>query len=274
MQIGFNYAKLDNGDYAFRKYDIDGKTFSLKDWSDGTVGSAFINYRVTPRGMSWRSAINWSARYAGEFLGGDSTFTKIDGSAQLSWPSPKLGLYLRGYAGSFIGDKKQITLQDAFSAFGATTRELFQSSYLRSVGSFPAEAHYHLPGGGNLRGYFDQPAPLRKIFALNVELRRDQQLPLLGNLLRPVLGYSTLSAFFDAGRATDLSETKHSLADAGVGITFEKQVPDKWYSFFLGTEYTIRLDFPIWVSDPIVKKNGQLDDEIKFRYVLSFQNSF
>lgn len=274
MQIGFNYAKLDESDYGFRKFDIDGETFSLKDWSDGTVSSAFINYSVTPRGMSWRSAINWSARYAGEFLGGDSTFTKVDGSVRLWWPSPKLGLYLRGYAGSFIGDEKQVTLQDAFSAFGANSREHFQSSYLRSVGSFPAEAHYHLPGGGNLRGYFDQPAPLRKIFAANVELRRDQQLPLLGKLLRPVLGYSTISAFFDAGRVTDLTETTNNLADAGVGISFQKQVPDKWYSFFLGTDYTIRLDFPIWVSDPIVKFNGNTDDEMKFRYVLSFQNSF
>jgi hypothetical protein len=274
MQIGVNYAKLDDRGYVFRKFDVDGETVSLKEWSEGAVSSVFINYSVTPRGMSWRSAINWSARYAGEFLGGDSTFTKIDGSVRLWRPSPKLGLYLRGYAGSFIGDEKQITLQDAFSAFGATAREHFQSSYLRSVGSFPAEAHYHLPGGGNLRGYFDRPAPLRQLVAANIELRRDQQLPLLGRLLRPLLGKSTISAFFDAGRVTDLTEASNNLADAGVGITFEKQVADKWYSFVLGADYTIRIDFPIWVSDPIVKSDGKADDEVKFRYVLSFQSSF
>lgn len=274
MQIGVNYSRLDNGDYGFRKYDIDGETVSLKNWSDGTVSTALITYSVTPRGMNWGSAINWAVRYAGEFLGGDSTFTRLDASVKFWLPSPTLGLHLRAYAGGFTGSEKQITLQDAFYAFGATPREHFQSSYLRSVGSFPAEAHFQLPGGGNLRGYFDQPAPLREIFAMNVELRRAQQLPLLGKLLRPVLGNSTLSAFFDTGRATDLNETTNNLADAGVGITFQKQVPDKWYSFFLGTDYTIRLDFPIWVSDPIVKADTKQDEEVKFRYVLSFQNSF
>lgn len=274
LQLGINHSKLDNSAYGFQKFDIDGETISLKNWSDGTVSSGFIKYSVTPRRMNWRSAIAWSVRHANEFFGGDSTFTKLDGSVRLWWPSPKLGLYLRGYAGSFVGSNKQITLQDAFYAFGAPPREQFRNAYLRSLGSFPAEAHYHLPGGGNLRGYFDQPVPLRKIFVANVELRRNQQLPLLGKLLRPILGTSTLAAFFDAGRVTNLADIENNLGDAGVGITFEKQVPDKWYSFFLGTNFIVRVDLPIWVSDPLVKVNVQKDDEVKFRYVLSFQSAF
>jgi len=55
------------------------------------------------------------------------------------------------------------------------------------------------------------------------------------------------------------------------GITFKKIVPDAWYSFILGTNYTIRLDFPLWVSRPRPLSNGGREDEFKFRYALSFQ---
>jgi len=63
-----------------------------------------------------------------------------------------------------------------------------------------------------------------------------------------------------------LQDESQTLADAGLGITFNKTVPDAWQSFVLGTNYTVRLDFPLWVSRPRAN-----EDELKFRYVLSFQ---
>jgi hypothetical protein len=157
--------------------------------------------------------------------------------------------------------------QYLFNAFDARLSEQFDSFYLRSRGAFPAEAHYHRPDGGNLRGYFNQPSRAGKnLLAANLELRKAMRLPILGRLLAPVLGNSTMSAFFDGGRLENLRDNSRTLADGGLGITFNKAVPDKWYSFILGTNYTIRLDFPIWVSQPVAKEN-----ELKFRYVLSFQ---
>jgi hypothetical protein len=107
------------------------------------------------------------------------------------------------------------------------------------------------------------------LLAGNVELRKSLRLPLIGRLF----GNSSLAVFFDTGRLTDLTDSAKQLSNAGAGITFNKQWPDDWYTFIIGTNYTLRLDFPLWVSAPRLKSNGSKEDEFKFRYVLSFQRA-
>jgi len=46
--------------------------------------------------------------------------------------------------------------QELFFANNAGPIERFERYYLRSQGAFPVELHYHHPGDGNLRGYFNQ----------------------------------------------------------------------------------------------------------------------
>jgi hypothetical protein len=272
LAVGVNYAELpkDKVDYTFRRVDVGDNIMAVRTWSAGKVNQAYLTFNVNPRGMKWRSLLNYEIRRADEVFGSDATFTRVQGSFNFWIPSRRGdGLYLRLFQGAFLRDHDDKPLQHLFSAFDASPAEQFGSFYLRSRGAFPAEAHYHRPGGGNLRGYFDQPERAGKnLIAANVELRKARRLPVLGKLLAPVLGNSTVSAFFDGGRLKNLQGASQTLADAGLGVTFNKTVADAWYSFILGTNYTIRLDFPLWVSRPRAN-----DDELKFRYVLSFQQA-
>ncbi len=270
LAVGVNYTELPNDkvEYAFRRVEVGQNIIAAPTWSVGKVNQAYLTFNVNPRGMKWRSLLNYEVRHADGALGSDATFTRLQGSFNFWIPIERSdGIYLRLFQGAFLREQDDKPLEHLFYAFDASPREQFDSFYLRSRGAFPAEAHYHRPGGGNLRGYFDQPERAGKsLLAANLELRKALRMPILGRLLAPVLGNSTLSAFFDGGRLENLRDNSQTLADAGLGITFNKVVPDKWYSFILGTSYTIRLNFPIWVSQPRINEN-----ELKFRYVLSFQ---
>jgi hypothetical protein len=277
LTVGANYAELpdEDAEYAFRRVEVGEDIWAVPTWSAGKVNQAYLMFDVNPRGMIWRSYLSYGIRHANSAFGSDSTFTRVQGHLRFWIPNRRGdGLYLRLFHGAFLRDKDNKPIQDLFHAFDANPREQFETFYLRSRGAFPAEAHYHRPGGGNLRGYFDQPELAGKnLLAANVELRKSMRLPIIGRLLNPVLGNSTLSAFLDAGRLKMLNDESKELADAGIGITFNKRVPDVWYSFLLGTDFTIRLDFPIWVSEPRTKAGGAKEDELKFRYVLSFQQA-
>jgi hypothetical protein len=272
LAVGANYTELpkDKVDYAFRRVDVGDEIVAVPTWNVGKVNQAYLTFNVNPRGMKWRSLLNYEIRHADEAFGSDVTFTRLQGSLSFWTPNQRGdGLYLRLFQGAFLRQEDGKLREHLFSAFDASPAEQFESFYLRSRGAFPAEAHFHRPGGGNLRGYYDQPERAgRSLLAANIELRKALRLPVLGKLLAPVLGNSALAAFFDVGRLKDLQDDSQALADAGLGIAFKKAVPDAWYSFLLGTNYTIRLDFPLWVSRPRAN-----DDELKFRYVLGFQQA-
>lgn len=272
LTIGANYAELPTEDtkYAFRRVEVNDAIVATPTWSTGKVNQAYLNFNVNPRGVIWQSLLSYEIRHANSALGSDAEFTRLQGGLRFWIPTSRGdGLYFRIFHGTFLRQEDDKPIQHLFYAFDATPFEQFDSFYLRSRGALPAEAHYHRPGGGNLRGYFDQPERAGKsLLAANIELRKVQRLPVLGKLLAPVLGNSTLAAFFDGGHLKNLQDESQTLADAGLGITFNKTVPDAWYSFILGTNYTIRLDLPLWVSRPRAN-----EDELKFRYVLSFQQA-
>ena len=272
LTIGANYSELPAADakYAFRRVEVGDGIVATPTWSPGKVNQAYLNFTVNPRGVIWRSLFGYEIRHANTAMGSDAEFTRLQGGLRFWIPTSRGdGFYFRIFHGTFLRQKDDKPIQHLFYAFAAAPFEQFDSFYLRSRGSLPAEAHYHCPGGGNLRGYFDQPERAGKsLAAANIELRKVMRLPILGKLLAPVLGNSTIAAFFDGGRLKNLQDESQTLADAGLGITFTKTVPDAWYSFILGTNYTIRLDFPLWVSRPRAN-----EDELKFRYVLSFQQA-
>ncbi|NUO83814.1 hypothetical protein HUU05_27370, partial [candidate division KSB1 bacterium] len=278
FRLGFSYFELprDKAEYAATNVEVASDVFAFSNWTTGKVNRAYVNFNVNPRGMGWRSLMRGQIAHANKSFGSDAVYTRFEGELRFWIPAANGdGLYLRGFAGAFLREEDDKPLQDLFSAFGASGREQFEQFYVRSRGALPAELHYHAPGGGNLRGYYDQPELVGKnLFAGNIELRKTLSLPLLGKLLRPVLGRATFSAFFDYGHlASPYVDANNDLADAGVGVIFQKNVPDNWYSFIIGTNYTLRLDFPLWVNHPRTVIDGSADDEVKFRYVFSLQRA-
>jgi hypothetical protein len=164
----------------------------------------------------------------------------------------------RGFAGTFFGD--EAPLQEQFYVDGVNPRERFEKFYLRSVGTFPKQFHYFFPGGGNMRGYTDQPLATKSILAFNAEISNGFLTPLFRFIL-PRRSNVGLSAFLDASRVKLKNEESKNLMDAGVGINFRIRKFYRWFNF--------RFDFPFWVSEAIVG-----DKELKFRWVFSFQNAF
>ncbi len=275
ITLGIATAKLQDAAYAVAEYRISGETLSLPTWSPGTVTRFYLDYSVNPRGFSWQSTVKVRADHAREGLLSDYGFTRLRGEAVISWPG--IGVFARLFAGTFTGESTALPLQNMFSAFSATAQEIFENNFtLRSRGGFFPEAHLHSPGGGNLRGYYDQPWRLGKtIFAGNIELRKPANIPLIGALLQPLLGRSEITLFADAGHLTDQLGNSSFLSNAGLGLFFRQQLPDKWYTIITGTSYSLRLDFPFWVNTPYEDPiSGAKDNQLKFRYLLSFQRAF
>ena len=173
-----------------------------------------------------------------------------------------VGVHLRGYAGTSFSDRPP--LQDLYRAEGANPRARYQSSYLKSIGSFFPEAHLHAPGGGNLRGYVTMPLAGEKLMAFNMELRKRFRLPI--PLIKKLLGNSTLVGFYDTGKIWKTEDDTQTLSDAGLGLLTRHRI---W-----GQNFTIRADFPFWLSVPEVDNNGIEKDNVRFRWVLGISQVF
>ncbi|MCA9732333.1 MAG: M1 family metallopeptidase [Deferribacteres bacterium] len=280
FSLDYIFTKLDDAAYAISEYDIDGETVALPHWSDSDVSLLHGQYSVNPRGMKWRSNMDFDVWHGNEGLGGDVNFTKLASELKFSKAGEKGGVLLRAYAGTFIGGKDNLPVQHAFSAFAESYHDQFFNSRLsRTRGAFFPEAHFQKPGGGNLRGFYDQPELLGDgLAAVNIELRRTLKIPVLDKLfIRRFLGRSEFIMFGETGTLAMLDgvDSNKTLADAGFGLYFEKQYGDEWYTLITGTRFNLRLDFPLWVNEPYKDPiSGKEDEQVKFRYVVSFERAF
>jgi len=180
----------------------------------------------------------------------------VQGELNFNYGISAAVLALRLFGGNISGD--EAPLQEKFFIDGANPVERYSKFYLRSVAALPPELHYHFPGGGNLRGYIDQPMATDRIVAFNTELRSNILTPLFRKILprRSTVG---ISAFLDAAQLKTFDNENKRLMDAGLGIQFRPR--------FFYRRFTLRFDFPIWVSDPLPGEK-----ETKFRWVFGFQS--
>ncbi|MCH9006925.1 M1 family metallopeptidase [candidate division KSB1 bacterium] len=268
--VGVNYSKLlgDGQDYVLREYDQK-SDIVIPTWEAGDVYKAYFRYGVNPRGMSWFSNIVLGFDTSQRDWGSDFTFNAFWGEVKFSFPRDDEGLFFRAF-GKKIGDSDKAPIQDLIFLDGANPREQFKKYYLRSHGSIPEEAHYHLPGGGNLRGYYNQPIIGDQVLALNVELRKKFDPPFYRRKLRKILGTLSMVVFSDIASMEFLNSEHEFFADAGLGLRFENFLPDQWYTIFTGGRWTtFRLDFPFWVNKPLPDES-----ELRFRWVFGFEQAF
>ncbi len=260
--LGLNYSDVQDPEYVIREIDYEDDIVTFSDWEDKQIARAYLTYNVNPRGQSWTSNFSSTLEYGLELSGEETKFGKL--SVELTFHPlwNFVGLHLRGYAGTSFSDRPP--LQDLYWADGANPRTRFQSSYLRSRGSFLPEAHLHAPGGGNLRGYVTMPLAGEKLMAFNVELRKGFRLPI--PFIKKLLGNSTLVGFFDTGKIWKTEDDTQTLSDAGLGLLTRHRM---W-----GQNFTIRADFPFWLSVPEVDKNGIEKDNMRFRWVLGISQIF
>ncbi|MFQ5708653.1 MAG: M1 family aminopeptidase [bacterium] len=266
--IGFNASRLLDEKYTLLEFDQK-NDFELQTWEKGDVNKLYFRYQVNPRGLHWFSNFNLGLETSRETWRSDFTFSYAFSEVKFWLPRHDRGLFLRLYAGKVI-DAEDAPVQDLLFLDGANPRERFKRFYLRSNGSIPEELHYHLPGGGNLRGYFNNPVFGDQIFALNIELRHNVKLPAPGKRLNGLLGTTSLVAFVDVANMEFLDASNETFSDAGIGLRFHRFLPDNWYTIFAGgRNLTLRLDFPVWVSDSLPDENN-----LRFRWVFGFEQAF
>jgi hypothetical protein len=155
-------------------------------------------------------------------------------------------------------------------AQGADPLERLMNPFLRSRGSLleGEDMNYQLPGGGGVRG-IDPRVSTRGLVALNAELERTMIARPTGRLFSRV----ALAVFTDLAQGLERQQDSsftgrvRFLGDAGIGIRAEHRIGD--------TRFVTRFDLPLWVSRPeLAQDRSAGDDELAFRWVLSFEPEF
>jgi len=262
ISLGFNYSDVINDDYTIRELDINETVYALQDWEDVRLGRLIMTYSVNPRGINWLSNFYMKLEGANGLSGDDLQFGKFTTQMTFQPVLNFVGVHLRGFAGTSFGDTP--TLQDLFWVQGASPRERYESIYLRSRGAFPEQLHFHAQGGGNLRGYFNIPMAGEQLVSFNAELRKSFRLPI--PIINSLLGNSRLVGFYDVGKIWFDDNNSELLSDAGIGLRIRHRI--------FNSLTTLRIDFPLFVSDPGLDKDGNLKDEFGFRWLIGFSESF
>ncbi len=259
LRLSFNTAQLikNEEDYSRRKIKSVGEIEQISEWERGRVNKLSLGYDLEIQQRRWSSNLKLSMETSQEFFGSEFDFSRLETEATFNLGQRGNGLNLRLLAGNFWGN--DVPLQEKFFTDGANPRKRFEKFYLRSLGSLPPELHYHFPGGGNLRGYIDQPLATERILAFNTELRSSLLTPLFRKIL-PRRSSVGLAPFFDFARLLTADGKYQNLMDAGIGLQLNLR---PFYQ-----RLTLRFDFPVWVSEPL---NGE--KETKFRWVFSLQNA-
>ncbi len=271
LWIGFNHSQLiENKGALYTQREFDQKNdFAVTSWDSGKVNNVYLRYMVNPRGLIWNSNITVGADLVNDDWGSDFNYNTVYTEVKFWLPQNDEGLFLRIY-GHKIFSSDDTPIQDLIFLDSANPRERFKRFYLRSNGSIPEELHYHLPGGGNLRGYFNQPIYGDQILAVNVELRKNFKRTLLGRKWHALLGNVTLVAFADLAEMKKRDSENKFYMDAGVGIRLQRLLPDNWFTLFTGgRNLNLRFDFPFWVNEPLPE-----DNQFQFRWVFGFEQAF
>ena len=217
--------------------------------------------------MRWTSDFNVRFEIANEILGSDFDFAQLSGEAKFQFGTGRRNnVVLRLFGGySMGGDSPPV--QELFYADGGGPLDRFGQFFLRSTGAFPAELHYHFPGDGNLRGYFNQHDNLRlaseRLVAINLKVTKGLRIPLLNRLFTAMRMNTAISGFFDMGHVYDMAENGSiHLMDAGLGLKLLGRLPVTYRSC------TLRFDFPFWLSESSPGENN-----LKFRWLFSFSQA-
>ncbi|MCH8954681.1 M1 family metallopeptidase [candidate division KSB1 bacterium] len=265
--VGFNHSRQLSGErelYSLREFN----GTAIATWQTGIVNKAYLRYSVNPRGLNWFSNITLGLDTVQEDWGSDFTYNAVSTELKFWFPKTPEGLFLRFYAKK-IFDSADTPVQDLIFLDGANPRERFKHFYLRSDGGLPDGLHYHLPGGGNLRGFFNQPIIGDEILAINAEVRKQLKPKLSWQVLNSLLRRISVAGFADIAAFSLINSTEDIFADAGFGIRLQTRLPDNWYTIFTGgRNLTIRLDFPIWVS-----KSSPDENNLQFRWVFGFEQA-
>jgi hypothetical protein len=199
LAAGASYSELPSKDvdYAFRRVEVGDDVIDAPTWSAGKVNQAYVTFNVNPRGMKWRSLLNYEIRHANE-LGSDASFTRLQGNLNWILSQRGDGLYLRLFQGTFCA----LRMTSRFNIFSTPSTPARRNNSRAFICAAKARCRWKctiiVPAAATARLLRSAGTFRKNLLAANLELRKAARLPLVGRLLAPVLGNSTL-AFFDTG---------------------------------------------------------------------------
>jgi hypothetical protein len=176
---------------------------------------------------------------------------------------------LRGYAGWVESGRRPLKQRQLFVS-GADPYRQFGNPFLRSRGALLSgnDVHYHMPGGGGVRGL--QPGiTSTRLVAINAEadaavLLRSDRDSASGRGIR-LFREVRIAGFGDAALGNgDIPLTGRGaslVADAGVGIRIRHRIAQ--------TSFVTRFDAPLLVTRPRLAVDDQAGS-VRFRLVVSF----
>jgi len=242
----------------------DAAWFDPERWNDEKVVDASVAWSWRSKERAWRAArlLGVGGVIAGgpDAPSGGSLFGRAEAEGKLAQPigGERTTLYLRGYG--VLSDRAPLQRAAGLSALDAT--DTFERDLLRPAGGVFARegVHYVAVGDAGLRGF----SPLLRVnraLSSNAELGWEA-LTAKRASWRPVV---TLSGFVDGAWANVFGGDTDLFGDAGVGVSAHGRLFDR--------SYTVRADFPIWVSKPSIAVGGATgDDAIRFRWTWSFDS--
>ncbi|HET9276097.1 MAG TPA: M1 family aminopeptidase, partial [Gemmatimonadales bacterium] len=167
--------------------------------------------------------------------------------------------------GGWIESGERTLRQRRLFLSGADPVAEFRNPFLRSRGSLLAghDVHYHLPGGGNVRGLLPGLTASR-VASLGIEVDHRVFSRSASGLLSAV----RIAGFADGALADGdirLGGGSAFAGDAGVGLRAHHRIGD--------TRFVTRFDLPLLVSRPALAVHEQ-GGRFRFRYVVSFEPAF
>ena len=150
---------------------------------------------------------------------------------------------------------------------GGDAYRRYDSPFLRSAGSLLAGSgfFYHFPGGAGVRG-LDPRLSSDRALGATAEIEYAVAAPGQSG----TLGRVSLAAFGDWAVGDGDLDSGHNrlraVGDAGVGIRMRHRIG--------GTRFMTRLDFPLWVSQPLLAHDDRPDRAVGFRWTVSFAPPF
>jgi hypothetical protein len=244
-------------------------------WEPGLLNRVLFDYGYENRGEFWEVKTKFdfesslSVRARSQF-----NYSKRSFDFRFYFTLPEnWELATRLYNGRASGT---IPIQTEYFLAGGSPIDEFSSPFLRSKGAIPSTVREHAltPGGGNLRGFYNQFLYGDRVDAANVELRFPTLFPFLRTLGDPFLDrairWVKLTGFLDVGRIAFQDEDfskKRLLVDMGFGVRIP--IPRVSTLFESVGLTTLRIDFPIYVNSAAGGESRG-----KFRWVLGLSDSF
>lgn len=238
-------------------------------YSEGRDVKIGLNFSIYPKTDLFATSFSFDLDRS--IWGSDFGFEKSTVELKI-WPSRRFDLPFKPHLRFFLGYSSiDPPLQERFRLAGAGVFAKEKHFWLRSVGAWPKDSYnnFHLPGEGNLRGYYNGDYSFKRLFTGNIELDMPFPLPVSRQTSRKL--DRRLYAFFDWGTVLDTRPLEaippelHPTLEDGL---FDEVLTD----FGVGIKiWRLVGEFPLYINQPSLA--GE-ENKWDFRWTISFWTLF